>query len=705
MCAYLVLVLVHFTTAQMESGGIPETMPGLVTNEIPIYDLPPADYSEIGARELEISRQSAKIEMFALNYDVEINSQTNGKWIEVNGLNIWLLQIKSDGAKSLGFVMENFNLKQGEKLFIYNKNEVIGAFTKFNNTVKKILATRFLPGEIATIEFSTPYSKEKSGTFTFTGIMHNYKSNLTSTPSKCYININCKEGADWQEEKRAVCKIIVNGIKCTGTLINNTKQDAIPYLLTANHCISSDFFAERSTFYFNYESPTCEATSGYNGHALSGASVSSTLYQNDFTLLKLLNHPPMSFVPYYCGWSLDSMENIDVVRIIHHPGGDIKKISGSNEHPTTATFVEVGEPSYSKDGFWLVHRYDLGITEGGSSGGALLDKNHRIIGTLTAGDNSDTSCFSVLYDYYSKFSYSYRVEPNIGLKMSSLLNPDNLNITNLDGFDPFPHPVIGCDTLSNILASENKAVIAFENGTGYYSGHNSDSITQFAEKFEYPDSTYLYGAYFNVKNSDTKGSVIFQVFSGTEKPEKLLYEKFVSLQNIYANSLNYIEFYPNVQLKGNYFIGYRITYEKSDTFSVYMAEKRLNNINSSAFLNVNASWINIKEITSNNWGSAFDIRPVYCTSFVNELKPIQTAMAHVPSVFPNPSHGIFRITFKDEDLIKFKIFNILGKMITPFIEKDGKNYLVNLYNYPAGIYVINVSTNAGSFYTLKLIKE
>ena len=56
----------------------------------------------------------------------------------------------------------------------------------------------------------------------------------------CEVNVNCPEGIDWQDQKRGVVRIHLkrdgNTYYCSGSLVNNTKTDNIPYILTANHC-------------------------------------------------------------------------------------------------------------------------------------------------------------------------------------------------------------------------------------------------------------------------------------------------------------------------------------------------------------------------------------------------------------------------------------------------------------------------------------
>src|SRR5690606_38642980 len=80
----------------------------------------------------------------------------------------------------------------------------------------------------------------------------------------CEVNVNCSpEGNDWQDEKRGVVRILVfdsgNQGWCSGSLVNNVRQDCKPYLLTALHCgvTASTANFNQWRFYFGYEANDC----------------------------------------------------------------------------------------------------------------------------------------------------------------------------------------------------------------------------------------------------------------------------------------------------------------------------------------------------------------------------------------------------------------------------------------------------------------
>lgn len=238
------------------------------------------------------------------------------------------------------------------------------------------------------------------------------------TSDFCEVNVNCPEGIEYQKQKRGIARILVkqgSGLfYCSGSLINNTKRDLAPLFLTANHCgrTSSTADYERWVFYFNYESQGCDNPANEpNPYAITGATLlaasgNETAEGSDFKLLKINQEIPAQIDPYFNGWSrLETTTNTGVC--IHHPDGDVKKISTYTEKPISTSYGGGAEQTDEK--YWRVQwaqtTTGYGVTEGGSSGSPLFDADGYIIGALTGGlatcDNPGAP------DYYGKMSYSW----------------------------------------------------------------------------------------------------------------------------------------------------------------------------------------------------------------------------------------------------------------------------------------------------------
>ena len=376
---------------------------------------------------------------YSLFEDIEIDIKKEGlntKLDEQNGM-IWRYKIETENAKSIQLFFSKYHIPEEAKLFIYNDDysETAGAFTSFNNNEANSLMISDFPGNSLIIEYFEPDDKAFEGELILGSVGQAYKnifSSLSSLDEDGYIGINCPEGMPWQNQKHSVCLITFevggSGYVCSGALINNTENDGIPYMLTANHCIDNDYSAGTAVAYFNYEQRGCNGgTINYN-QTISGATLASTGTSSDYSLLRFNNTPPSAYQPYYSGWDISGIPG-DSSTGIHHPESRPKKISLDFSPP-----VSYDEPITWEDetvtpanSHWEVG-FDIGRTYEGSSGSPLFDNNHRIIGQLHG--NYDN------VNYYGKINYSWTHTNPTFSTMKSFLDPDNSGITNIDGYYP-----------------------------------------------------------------------------------------------------------------------------------------------------------------------------------------------------------------------------------------------------------------------------
>ena len=276
-------------------------------------------------------------------------------------------------------------------------------------------------------------------------VLHeNFARNFGSS-GDCNVNVNCSEGISWQNQKNGITRILVkqgSGLYwCSGSLINNVRMDKTPYIFTANHCGISSSVADYAqwVFYFNYESVDCAnplqepVIQSITGSQLISASQNNVEEGSDFKLLLLNQSVPENFNPYFNGWNINNSVT-ETGTGIHHPSGDIKKISTFSTTPVSVAFGQQNPDSLEK--YWKVNWSETtnghGVTEGGSSGSPLFDSNGRIIGALTGGSSS---CNNLLEpDFYGKFSYSWISNgSNPQLQLAPWLDPDNTGLSTLSG--------------------------------------------------------------------------------------------------------------------------------------------------------------------------------------------------------------------------------------------------------------------------------
>ncbi|MGZ4034078.1 MAG: T9SS type A sorting domain-containing protein [Bacteroidia bacterium] len=515
--------------AQYSIGGTPYSFSNKAIDKqsINVAAMPSFDLAAMQAEDA-INDQSKGPFRFGYNHMVNLNMDNSGTWTSLaNGDRIWQLNIKSAGAQTINLAMDDFFMPDGAKLFIYNEDKsfVMGAFTKLNNQEDKNFATDLIPGESIILEYYEPAAVSKKGKINIFRVTHGYRGVEDYVKSfagagSCQINVNCSLGTNWQTEKRAVVCLVSGGSEfCSGALVNDVPNDGKPYILTANHCGSSGFGTW--VFRFNWEAPGCAnpGTSPSTAQSLTGGVQRAFSANSDFSLVEITGGlssgtVPASYNPFFAGWS-----NIDVpadsVWGIHHPSGDIKKISHAANAVTSDTWS--GTPANSH---WKIGTWTQACTEPGSSGSPLFDQNHRIVGQLHGGPSACGAAPSSMNDFYGKFAMSWLGGGTAGTQLKAWLDPANTGATTNDGFNPlatvvnnshfdesfnvYPNPNDGEFNVSLNLATAQNVTIKIINVLGEV----------VSEKILTNASAGIYS--FNMAN-ETKGIYFVEVSTSTER--------------------------------------------------------------------------------------------------------------------------------------------------------------------------------------------
>jgi hypothetical protein len=439
--------------AQLNKGGIPHSFSLPIAPDTGNYVMVDPPSGNILSME---DQQSPVPYRYAINVAADLTTGNSGKWlITEGGIRVWRLNVKSPGALGLILYFDRFRLPEGGKLFVYNprRTQLLGAFTSLNNNDLSTFATSLIYGDELTLEYNAPDGLALPDLHlsevghAYRGVADRYRNQKDfGSAGPCHVNVNCPEGSNWAKEKRSVVRISVkrpgSSVWCTGMLVNNVRNNGIPYVITANHCGSKSSETDLSQwlFYFNYESAGCpDPTIEPPIKSMTGAKMlAHTGYVDytgsDFFLVLLDSAIPDSFNVYFSGWSRESEQPSQSGVGIHHPWGDVKKISTYSTPLQPAYWG--GNPDMA---FWRVTWSETvnghGTTEKGSSGSPLFDDQGRMVGTLTGGDSSCDSAKLNLPDYYGMFSYHW--DQN-GTDSASILkcwlDPDNKGVMQLNGW-------------------------------------------------------------------------------------------------------------------------------------------------------------------------------------------------------------------------------------------------------------------------------
>lgn len=666
----------------------------------------------------QIKHENNKKLQFAKKIETSIAVKSkNNSFFKNAEISIWQLGICAKEAISLNLSFSDFRIPKGAKLFVYSadKKTVLGAFT--SNTVAENGIYPIIPiySDSIVIEYTELNNSEFGSNLSVKSVGYGFLD-LRESHSKsgsCNVDVRCELGLPWYLEKRAIAKMFIdNEFFCTGSLINNTKNDETPYFLTANHCVSNQNSASNTVFYFNYENTECEGSSVALFQTISGASLIATPANDnllDFSLLKLSVKVPQAFLPYYAGWDISS-SIVNQSVSIHHPDGDAKKISFASTPLQTASYT-----GYIASTHWKVSKWDIGTTESGSSGAPLFNQNHNIVGILTGGSASCTATNES--DYFAKFSTAWSYYPESNRQLKAWLNPDNENINYLNAYEPFP------------LSTENNAEIV---------------------EFILPQKVVCFGKDFTTKVLIRNLSFIdLNTLKLKLKINGQLLDSVNWIGNLKSYESDFIEF-KNLQMpEGNYKL--TVTIEnvnntsdqepKNDTLSYFLSVSDANyfrlNIKTDDY-GYETTWkiINSAKETifsggpyANNFSASYDIclqdscatLIVYdaasdgiCCNYGNGsveiLNNLNTAIYQAPSftdsvhfsfcgkiiepdttqsisIYPNPFFENLTVVSSNLSNLKYEFYSLAGVLLYVGVVAD-ENTRITLNSFDSGVYII-----------------
>jgi len=430
-----------FTTSEAQAAARRGLPPGLIQpaksiEEVARMVMPTVDVAAYVAEDA-IRAQSGKPTplRFAASLDAEITPDNAGSWETLtDSSSLWRLRIASPGALSLNLGLDRFELPTGASLWLYDRNGAMvqGPYTRENRNADGGLWTAVVLGDEIVVELHLPAGMRVSPDLRITSVNHGYRefgefqSTAATKQGTCNIDVICPEGDGWGDQIRATSRIVISGMfLCSAQLVNNTAEDGTPYMLTAQHCVETASQATSVVALWNYESPTCGLLAGGDlSQTQSGATLVSLWewrFGSDFTLILLDEMPDPLFNVYYSGW--DATGNIPPGSVgIHHPSGDEKAISFNDDPLDKDDYYGSGSHQ------WRIDQWELGTTEGGSSGSCIYDPISQLcVGTLTTGSASCSNPAG--FDIYGRMDVHWtrphprRTQPGGHLREPDLARP------------------------------------------------------------------------------------------------------------------------------------------------------------------------------------------------------------------------------------------------------------------------------------------
>jgi hypothetical protein len=375
---------------------------------------------------------------FAVAADVMITPNTHGTWEVLDDAGrLWRLRVTSPNATDLNFGFTRFRLPEGATLHLVSEHHDYfqGPYGAADNRDHGELWTPVIPGDRAVIELYVPADPAFEPELVLGRIGRGYRDLFNGTTDlakqgSCNIDVVCPEGEPWRDEIQSVAVYSVNGIKtCTGSMIMDVPGSFRPFFLTAFHCDVSASNDQTVVTYWNYHSPTCgELGGGTLTQSVSGSTLVSRRWDNDFTLLELEGTPPQEFNVYWAGWDRRDDHTPQGAVSIHHPHADEKAISFNDDPLTiTSSCIATGNP----DTHWRVDNWEHGTTERGSSGSGLWDPCTRLlVGYLSGGEASCSNTDG--FDCYGRFAVAWDGATQ-GERLRDWLDPNNTGASTVFG--------------------------------------------------------------------------------------------------------------------------------------------------------------------------------------------------------------------------------------------------------------------------------
>lgn len=424
--------------------------------------------------------EAGDLELYARRLDLELSSWTDGVWMDEGQERVCRFRLGSRGAQAMELLLEEVEVPHEATLLfrtLDGRDLSPPMPMELPEGVRECASPLVFADEVV-LEYRQPLDASFEGRFLINGLAHAYRhvdDLLREGP--CHVNVACDpESNGWEDVIKATVRISVvtpegNGW-CTGTLMNNVRQDCAPYILSAFHCGRTSTAAQfnQYKFYFNFQYASCSGGAYSTAQFLTGSQRVAysddyvVQYQglggSDFMLLRTNAPVPESFQPYWAGWDATNVSSISADGVcVHHPTGAPKRISSFTQTLTTGhPMTSSGLMSHYKVK-WAATANGHGVTEYGSSGAGLFKPNSTtgplLIGTLT-GSSSGMSCTNNTGTaYFGKMSYHWTNNPNTAaLKLKPWLDPDATGTLVLAG------SAQPCSPLATIGGSDGAAPLA-----------------------------------------------------------------------------------------------------------------------------------------------------------------------------------------------------------------------------------------------------
>jgi hypothetical protein len=332
----------------------------------------------------------------------------------------WGGSVRVAGAHRLRLHLARVRLPQGTRIWVHGGGQTAGPFGPEVAGADGSLWTPSVAGEELALDVQLPagaLTGQAGYGFTIDRVVELMDLGTVDAAAQpkdmsCNMDAMCFTSADFPaiETVRhaiALIEFVDSGFsgQCTGELLNDVNQDGIPYMLTANHCISTPAGANSLEAWWDYYTPSCNAAMPALGPQPTsvGANLLATADANtssDYTLMQLDNIPSGRG---FLGWNANASDVPDGTLLyrLSYPEGQTQNYNVTKVDSTTVQCSPQLPPNF------VYSDLVIGGTFAGSSGSAAMLSNGEVVGQLYGGCGSSDDCSPQQYTLDGAFAHSF----------------------------------------------------------------------------------------------------------------------------------------------------------------------------------------------------------------------------------------------------------------------------------------------------------
>ncbi len=287
--------------------------------------------------------------------------------------------------------------------------------------------------------------------------------------TSCEIDASCVGAADFPDYALARHAVALlefvdgrQGFACTGQLLSDAVGDGIPYLLTANHCISTAQVAASAQAFFDDYTPSCNGPAPALEHLprTAGATVlvsGDAQTASDFSLLRLGTLPAGRT---FLGWNASPLATPDGTLLyrLSHPDAEAQKFSTTTVDSQAIQCTGTPQPRF------IYSDLNRGAAAPGSSGSAAMLAGGMVVGQLLGicgPTGVDDPCSQEVHPVDGAIAASFtHLQPFLAPAAAGHCSPGNLALclagqrfqvqvawsNQFDGTNGVGHAVVGTDS-------------------------------------------------------------------------------------------------------------------------------------------------------------------------------------------------------------------------------------------------------------------